>query len=89
LRCVRSVSCGVLPHKNLNHGMGFHGVAFPSNVSTFCLLHAVSPSYIHCSIFSLCHTPTLKIHGPPQNGRKRQAIEPSVMDARMVCNRHD
>jgi hypothetical protein len=36
-RCVLSVCCGVLLHKNLNHGMGFYGVAFPSKFSTFCL----------------------------------------------------
>jgi hypothetical protein len=69
--------------------MGFYGVTFPSNASTFCLMQAVSPSYIHCSIVSLCHTPTLKFHGPPQNGRKRQDIEFSLTDVRMVCNRHD
>jgi hypothetical protein len=90
LSCVRSVSRGVLlSKKNLNHDMGFYGVAFPSNSSTFCLLQAVSPSYIQCSIVSLCYTPTLKCHAPPQNGRKRQDTELSLTDARMVCNRHD
>jgi hypothetical protein len=43
--------------------MGFYDVAFPSNASTFCLLQAVSPFYIRCSIISLCHTPTLEIYG--------------------------
>jgi hypothetical protein len=71
LRCVRSAWCGVLLQKTLNHVMGFYGVAFSSNASNFCILLAVSQSYIHCSIVSLCHTPTLKFHGPPQNGRKR------------------
>jgi hypothetical protein len=35
LRCVRSLCCGVLLHKNLNHGMGVYVGAFPSNASTF------------------------------------------------------
>jgi hypothetical protein len=89
LWCVCSVCCGVLLHKNFNHGMRFCGVAFPSNTSTFCTLQAESPSYIHCSIVSLCHTPTLKFHGLPPNGRRRQDIEFSLTDARMICNRHD
>jgi hypothetical protein len=31
----------------------------------------------------------LKFHGPPSNGRKRQDIDFSLTDARMICNRHD
>jgi hypothetical protein len=89
LRCVRSLCCGVLLHKNLNHGMGFYVAAFPSNASTFCPLQAVSPSYIHRNALSLCHTHTLKFHGPPPNGRKRQEIEFSLTDVRVICNRHD
>jgi hypothetical protein len=72
LCCVCSICCGVLLHKKLNHGIGFYGVAFPSNASTFCPLQAVSPSYILCSIVSPCHTPTLKFHGPPPDGRKNK-----------------
>jgi hypothetical protein len=34
LRCVRSVCCGVLLYKNVNHVMGFYVVAFPSVAST-------------------------------------------------------
>jgi hypothetical protein len=79
---------GLLRKKHLNHGMGFLGVAFPSDASTFCRLQALSPSYIHCSIVSLCHTPTLEFHGPPPDGSKRQDTEFSWTDARVVCNRH-
>jgi hypothetical protein len=64
-------------------------VAFPSNVSTFCLQQAVGPSYIHRNAVSLCHTPTLKFHVLPSNGWKRQDIEFGWTEARMVCNRHD
>jgi hypothetical protein len=69
--------------------MGFYVVAFLSNASTFCPQQAVSPSYIHRNAVSLCHTPTLKFHGLPPNGRKRQDIDFSLTDARTVCNRHD
>jgi hypothetical protein len=37
--------------------MGFYDVAFSSNASTFCLLQAVIPSYIHCSNVTLSHSP--------------------------------
>jgi hypothetical protein len=69
--------------------MGFYDVVFSSNASTFCLLQTVSPSYIHCSNVSLCHTPTLEFHGPPLDGRKLQDTEFSLTEARLVCNRHD
>jgi hypothetical protein len=63
LRCVVIVCRVVLLfQKYLNHFMGSYVVAFPSNVSTFCLLQAVSPSFIHRSIGNLCHTPTLEFH---------------------------
>jgi hypothetical protein len=64
--------------------MGFYGVDFPSNASTFWLLQTVSPSYIHCSIVSLCHSPTLEFHGRPPDGRERQDIEFSLTDAQVV-----
>jgi hypothetical protein len=75
--------------KNLNHCMRFYVVAFPSNASKFCPQQAVSPFCVHCNAVSLCHTPTLKFQGLPPNGRKRQDIEFSSTEARMVCNRHD
>jgi hypothetical protein len=42
--CVASIAsaAGFFSTKNLNHGMGFYVVAFPSNASTFCPLQAVS-----------------------------------------------
>jgi hypothetical protein len=73
----------------LNHVMGLHDEAFSSNVSIFCLLQAVGSPYIHCSNVSLCHTPTLEFHGRPLDGRKRQDTEFSLMEARLVCSRHD
>jgi hypothetical protein len=69
--------------------MGFYVVSFPPNALTFCPQQAVSPFYIHRNAVSLCHTPTLKFHGLTQNGRKKQDIEFSSTEARMVCNRHD
>jgi hypothetical protein len=62
--------------------MGFYGVAFPSNASTFDLLQAVSPSCMHCSIVSFCHTLTSEFHGLPPDDRKRQDIVFSLPDAR-------
>jgi hypothetical protein len=79
-------AAGFFSTKNLNHGMGFYVVAFPSNASTFCPQQAVRPSYIHRNAVSLCHTPTLKYHGLPPNGRKRQDIEFSSTDARIGLN---
>jgi hypothetical protein len=89
--CGASVAsaAGFFSTKNLNHGMVFYVAAFPSNASTFCTQQAVGPSYIHRNAVSLCHTPTLMFHGLPPNGRKREDIEFSSTDARMVCNRHD
>jgi hypothetical protein len=69
--------------------MGFYVVAFPSNTSTVCPRQAGSPYYIHRNAVSLCHTPTLKFHVLPSNGRKRQDIEFISTDAWVVCNRHD
>jgi hypothetical protein len=42
--CVASVAsaAGFFSTKNLNHGMGFYVVAFPSNASAFCPQQAVS-----------------------------------------------
>jgi hypothetical protein len=41
---------------NYRHVMGFNGVAFSSNPSTRCLLHAVILSYVHCSNANLSHS---------------------------------
>jgi hypothetical protein len=68
--------------------MGFYGAAFPSNASTFCLLQAVIPSYIHCSFVSLSHNPILEFHGPPPMVRKDKT-KFVLTDARMVCNRQN
>jgi hypothetical protein len=69
--------------------MGFYAVASPSNASTFCLLQAIRLSSIHCSIVSLCHTPTLEFHGLSPDDGKRQHIEFSLTDTWMLCNKHD
>jgi hypothetical protein len=55
---------------NCRHVTGFYDVAFPSSASTYCLLQGVIPSYIHCSNVSLCHSPTLHLHGPPPDKGK-------------------
>jgi hypothetical protein len=55
----------------------------------FCLLQAISPSFIYSSTVSLCHTPTLQFHRRQPAGRKRQDTEFSLTHARMVCNTHD
>jgi hypothetical protein len=89
LRCVRNVCCGVLLHKKFKSWYGVLCCGFPSNASNFRPQQAASLSYIHRNSVSVCHTPTLKFHGPPPNGRKRQDIEFRSTEARIVCSRHD